>query len=115
MDQAEGALLPDAMGSGALTLVHDPWRAVPGRGGHLGLDPGPCLRGDLDARCDVACFTSPVLSEPLHLLFRKNDTQANRLREVFNAGLRRLAKNGELERLQQALYSGQTDQWRAAP
>ncbi len=54
-------------------------------------------------------------SEPLHLLFRKNDTQANRLREVFNAGLRRLAKNGELERLQQALYSGQADQWRAAP
>lgn len=54
-------------------------------------------------------------TESLHLLFRKDDAQAERLREVFNAGLRRLAANGELERLQQALYSGDADQWQVAP
>lgn len=54
-------------------------------------------------------------SEPLHLLFRKNDAQADQLRELFNAGLRRFAKSGELQRLQQALYSGNADQWLAAP
>ena len=47
--------------------MHDPWRPVPGRGGHLGLDPGPCDRRDLDRRSDVACFTSAPLSEPLTL------------------------------------------------
>jgi polar amino acid transport system substrate-binding protein len=54
-------------------------------------------------------------AEPLHLLFRKGDAKADQLRKVFNAGLRRLAQSGELERLQQALYSGNADQWRAAP
>jgi putative CocE/NonD family hydrolase len=68
IDSGEGALLPAAAGAGRLTLVHDPWRAVPGRGGHLGLDAGPCQRGDLDSRSDVACFTSPPLTAPLHLL-----------------------------------------------
>lgn len=51
-------------------LVHDPWRAVPGRGGHLGLDAGPCERSDLDQRRDVACFTSAPLEQPLRLLAR---------------------------------------------
>jgi putative CocE/NonD family hydrolase len=50
-----------------LDLVHDPWRAVPGRGGHLGLDAGPCERGDLDRRNDVLCFTSAPLGSPLSL------------------------------------------------
>lgn len=54
-------------------------------------------------------------AEPLHLLFRKGDTKADQLRETFNAGLRRMAQSGELQRLQQALYSGNADQWRAAP
>jgi len=51
----------------------------------------------------------------LHLLFRRNDARADELRKEFNAGLRRLAKNGDLERLQQALYSGNADQWRPTP
>ncbi|MGY8831547.1 MAG: substrate-binding periplasmic protein, partial [Pseudomonadales bacterium] len=54
-------------------------------------------------------------AEPLHLLFRKGDAKADQLREIFNTGLRRLAQSGELQRLQQALYSGNADQWRAAP
>lgn len=50
-----------------LDLVHDPWRPVPGRGGHLGLDAGPCERGDLDARNDVLRFTSAPLAALLRL------------------------------------------------
>jgi predicted acyl esterase len=67
VDCDEGELLAGQAGSGEVTLVHDPWRPVPGRGGHLGLDPGPCDRRDLDRRCDVACFTSAPLREPLRL------------------------------------------------
>ena len=50
-----------------LDLVHDPWRPVPGRGGHLGLDAGACERGDLDRRNDVLCFTGPPLATDLLL------------------------------------------------
>jgi len=62
------AAAPDS--AGRRWIVHDPWRPVPGRGGHLGLDAGPCERGDLDERRDVACFTSPPLERPLRLLAR---------------------------------------------
>ncbi|MBD2549093.1 CocE/NonD family hydrolase [Microcystis elabens FACHB-917] len=55
-------------GGGTVALVHDPWRPVPGRGGHLGPDPGPVERADLDRRADVACFTTAPLEEPLWLL-----------------------------------------------
>ncbi len=51
-------------------LVHDPWRPVPGRGGHLDPSPGLCERGDLDQRRDVACFTSAPLPQPLQGLVR---------------------------------------------
>ncbi len=68
VDGSEGGLNPGSTGRGALTLVHDPWRPVPGRGGHLGLDAGACQRQDLDARCDVACFTTPALSQAEALL-----------------------------------------------
>jgi hypothetical protein len=64
----EGQLLPWGEGHGRVEFVHDPWRPVPGRGGHLGLDAGPCDRADLDRRCDVACFTSPPLAESLALI-----------------------------------------------
>ena len=64
----EGQLLPGGQGHGRVEFVHDPWRPVPGRGGHLGLDAGPCDRADLDARCDVVCFTSPPLTESLALV-----------------------------------------------
>jgi uncharacterized protein len=43
---------------------------VPGRGGHLDLNPGSCQRGDLDRRRDVACFTSAPLQQPLDGLVR---------------------------------------------
>lgn len=67
IDAEEGALVLGQSGSGWVTVVHDPWRPVTGRGGHLGLDAGPCERSDLDRRGDVACFTSPPLANPLTL------------------------------------------------
>jgi putative CocE/NonD family hydrolase len=51
----------DGMMQPWVALVHDPWRPVPGRGGHLGLDAGLCDRADLDERRDVACFTAEPL------------------------------------------------------
>lgn len=54
-------------GQGSAWLVHDPWRALPGRGGHLGLDAGPCRRDDLDQRHDVACFDTAPLEAALTL------------------------------------------------
>ena len=68
-----------------------------------------------ETRAAITHHPRSLNSEPLHLLFRKNDARADQLREVFNAGLRRLAESGELERLQQALYSGNADQWSIAP
>ncbi len=55
-------------GGGTVVIVHDPWRPVPGRGGHLGPDPGPVQRADLDRRGDVACFSTAPLQDPLWLL-----------------------------------------------
>jgi hypothetical protein len=64
----EGTLLssPSSEVSG-LTLVHDPWRPVPSRGGHLGPDPGLCERADLDRRADVAVFQTAPLETPISL------------------------------------------------
>ena len=76
IDSEAGLLLPRAAdgsgdrGAGGLTLVHDPWRPVPSRGGHLGPEPGLVERGDLDRRGDVACFQTPPLPAPLRLLGR---------------------------------------------
>jgi putative CocE/NonD family hydrolase len=64
----EGELRPAGAGAGVVVLVHDPWRPVPGRGGHLGLVPGPVQRADLDRRADVACFSSAPLAQDLWLL-----------------------------------------------
>ena len=69
VDSNEGQLQPgETCGGGSVCVVHDPWRPLPGRGGHLGLDAGSVERGDLDARCDVACFTGAALEQPLELL-----------------------------------------------
>ena len=65
---ADGTAAPGAAAGGTVVIVHDPWRPVPGRGGHLGPDPGPVERADLDRRGDVACFTSAPLEEDLWLL-----------------------------------------------
>jgi predicted acyl esterase len=41
---------------------------VPARGGHLGPEPGEVDRADIDARADVACFTTAPLPIPLELI-----------------------------------------------
>ena len=69
----------------------------------------------LEARAAITHHPRLLNTEPLHLLFRKDDAKADQLRKVFNAGLRRLTESGELERLQQVLYSGNADQWSIAP
>ncbi len=51
-------------------------------------------------------------TEPLRLLFRKDDPAAGELLRRFNEVLARFAKRGELKRLQEALYSGDADSWR---
>jgi len=50
--------------------------------------------------------------EPLHLLFRKDDARVLELMKLFNQGLQRLVETGELQELQQALYTGHADSWR---
>ena len=51
-------------------------------------------------------------TEPLRLLFRKDDPQSVKLLRVFNARLRDFAQRGDLQRLQQALNSGNADDWK---
>ena len=66
VDATEGSLCPGD-GGGTVLLVQDPWRPLSGRGGHLGLDAGPMNRADLDARCDVACFSTAPCTETSEL------------------------------------------------
>lgn len=53
----------------------------------------------------------PLNTETLHLLFRRDDARGAELLAAFNLGLRRLAHSGELQRLQDALQSGNPDAW----
>jgi len=69
VQREEGRLCRDAGGPvGPVVLVHDPWRPVPGRGGHLGGEARLLDRADLDARGDVACFTSAPLERSQRLV-----------------------------------------------
>ncbi len=61
---------PQASSQPLQWLVHDPWRPVPGRGGHLDPQAGSCERGDLDQRRDVICFTSAPLQHGLEMVVR---------------------------------------------
>lgn len=54
-------------------------------------------------------------TEPLRLLFRKGDPASEQLLQRFNDGLARFAQRGELDRLQEALYSGNADRWWPRP
>ena len=63
----EGELLANHQGRGIVYWVHDPWRAAPGCGGHLGADAGIQERGAIDGRADVVCFTGAPVQEPLEL------------------------------------------------
>lgn len=56
----------------------------------------------------------PLNTEPLRMLFRKGDARSMELLQLFNAGLRRFAERGDLAGLQDALYSGNADNWQPA-
>jgi putative CocE/NonD family hydrolase len=97
----EGRLQADE-GEGVVVLVQDPWRPLPGRGGHLGLDAGPAQRGDLDARCDVACFTTDPCEDPQELLGLPRLTlEATADQPGFDlcVALSRVRSNGEVHQL----------------
>lgn len=49
--------------------------------------------------------------EPLRMLFRKDDAHSADLLRRFNSGLREFSVRGDLLRLQQALNSGDADDW----
>lgn len=66
-DPDHGALTQGTTGSGTVRIVHDPWRPVPAIGGHLSPGPGAVDRQDIDARSDVATFTSEPLLQVLTL------------------------------------------------
>jgi predicted acyl esterase len=67
---APGPERPAPAPAAVVMVVHDPWRPVPARGGHLGLPPGRVDRSDLDQRGDVACFTTPPQVEERWLVGR---------------------------------------------
>lgn len=48
-------------------FVHDPWRPVPALGGHASNPPGAFDRSAIDCRTDVVTYTSPPLTEDLHI------------------------------------------------
>jgi putative CocE/NonD family hydrolase len=51
-------------------VVHDPWRPVPSFGGHDAAPMGRQDRTGLDARADIACYTSAPLTEDALLVGR---------------------------------------------
>lgn len=63
------------------------------------------------ARAQFTHHPRPLNTETLHLLFRRDDARGAELLDVFNLGLRRLAQTDELQRLQDALQSGNPDAW----
>ena len=66
----DGVLL-DAVGHVATDeVVHDPWRPVPSFGGHDAAPMGRQDRTALDARADIACYTSASLTEDALLVGR---------------------------------------------
>ncbi|WP_372875774.1 substrate-binding periplasmic protein [Pseudomonas sp.] len=65
-----------------------------------------------EARAVITHHPLSLVSDPLHLLFRKDDPRGAELRKVFNRSLQNFVVRGDLERLQQALYNGNADQWR---
>ncbi len=67
----EGRLVDGAGGAAhPVVVVHDPWRPVPGRGGHLGGEAHLPDRAELDGRGEVACFSTAPFQGPRRLLGR---------------------------------------------
>jgi putative CocE/NonD family hydrolase len=59
----DGVLQETIGNASADQVVHDPWRPVPSFGGHDAAPMGRQDRTALDARADIACFTSASVTE----------------------------------------------------
>lgn len=72
IDARDGLLVREGEESshGDEFIVHDPWRPAPAVGGAFGAPSGPADRSNVDARGDVATFTSYPLTSPLTLAGR---------------------------------------------
>lgn len=68
-----------------------------------------------EERQQITHHPTRLHSDPLHVLFRKNDPRAETLLHVFNEGLQRLKRRGDISRLQKALNEGRVDQWQLQP
>ena len=66
-NNSEGKLKAKSKGNGWIEIVHDPWRPVPSKGGHLDQFPGTIDRSGLDKRLDIAVFTSSAFKEEIYL------------------------------------------------
>ncbi len=67
LDCEAGRLQREPADAALDVLVNDPWRPVPTLGGHLGPSAGIQDRTAVDARPDVATYTSAPLTAPLQL------------------------------------------------
>jgi putative CocE/NonD family hydrolase len=66
----DGVLQETVSSASSDEVVHDPWRPVPSLGGHDAAPMGRQDRTALDARADIACFTSAPLTEDALLVGR---------------------------------------------
>lgn len=64
---SDGRLGEPGSGTGTDILVNDPTRPAPLVGGAAGDPSGPSERSRIDARADVACYTTPPLAEQLEI------------------------------------------------
>ncbi len=67
LDTKDGILELNSNGKGIIYIVHDPWRPVPSKGGHLTTNPGIVDRRAIDLRGDVATFTTKKFKKTIHL------------------------------------------------
>lgn len=63
----DGALADEPSAAAEDCIVMDPWRPTPSHGGHAGHPGGPLDRAAIDARADVATYTTPLLARDLRL------------------------------------------------
>jgi putative CocE/NonD family hydrolase len=68
IDKSDGVLSTQAHAQPGIDyVVNDPWRPAPAFGGAFGTPPGPVDRAHIDARGDIATFTTAPFEEALTL------------------------------------------------
>jgi putative CocE/NonD family hydrolase len=67
MTSQDGKLADAPADAGEDRIVMDPWRPTPSHGGHAGHPGGPLERAAIDARADVATYTTLPVERDLHL------------------------------------------------